>query len=116
MSLTTIQIQQLLPKPPRPLADGTGYDWREFDRWMQKIHQLLGTPVGQQFNVPSLLGPNFDEQLNLDFITDESLAIQLLRQIVDQLAIEVQSLTDQQNDVYKVRQQINDVYVELGMS
>lgn len=35
--------QQVLPKAPRLLPDGTGYDWREFDRWLQRIQTLLGS-------------------------------------------------------------------------
>lgn len=40
---------QALKRPPKLKNDGTGYDWRELDRWMRQLHLLLGAFVdGQQ--------------------------------------------------------------------
>jgi hypothetical protein len=33
---------QTLRKPPRLKNDGTGYDWRELDRWFRQLSLLLG--------------------------------------------------------------------------
>jgi hypothetical protein len=41
-----------LQRPPRLKADGTGYDWREFDRYLQKTSALLGEPTGNPTNIP----------------------------------------------------------------
>jgi hypothetical protein len=41
-----------LQRPPRLKADGTGYDWREFDRYLQKTSALLGEPNGNPTNIP----------------------------------------------------------------
>lgn len=33
---------ETLRKPPRLKNDGTGYDWRELDRWFRQLSLLLG--------------------------------------------------------------------------
>ena len=35
-------LNEALPKVPRLKNDGSGYDWREFDRWVRQIQLLLG--------------------------------------------------------------------------
>jgi hypothetical protein len=47
--LSTIQnLKEALNRPPRVKGDGTGFDWRELDRWLQKVYQLLGTFKDQE--------------------------------------------------------------------
>ncbi len=56
MSVLEATTKQLLPKPPRLLPDGSGYDWREIDRWFQKIYLLLGAPSNPDaFNITTTL-------------------------------------------------------------
>ncbi len=46
--------QNLLPRPPRLKPDGSGYDWREFDRYLQKVYTMLGLFVESKvYNVPN---------------------------------------------------------------
>ena len=154
MTVTADIAKQLLPRPPRPLPDGSGYDWREFDRWMQKIYSLIGASANDKaYNVPGLLQQLGDERMSLDFVTDQGmknpvvdiapdfitdniLEIQLLRQLVEQLITEVSMLsqqdnnrqtaippdissdmaTSQQQDIANIHRKINDIYVELGVS
>lgn len=47
---------QALRKPPRLSNDGTGYDWREFDRWMRQVHLLLGAFIDGQKTVNLFTG------------------------------------------------------------
>jgi hypothetical protein len=50
---------QLLPKPPRLLSVEAGYDWRDVDRWFQKIWRLLGPGVDSSaYNIPNVLETN----------------------------------------------------------
>lgn len=43
--------QQFLPKPPK-VDLAKGYNWREFDRYLQQLHAMLGLKVGvDSFNV-----------------------------------------------------------------
>jgi hypothetical protein len=35
-------VFETLRKPPRLKNDGTGYDWRELDRWFRQLSLLLG--------------------------------------------------------------------------
>jgi hypothetical protein len=67
LSLTDTEIKQLLPKPPRPLIDGQGYDWKEFDKWLQRLHLLLGTPRNELvYNIPSRISESSSETAILD--------------------------------------------------
>lgn len=36
-------LNNSLPFPPRILSPELGYDWREFDRWLQIVYRMLGT-------------------------------------------------------------------------
>jgi hypothetical protein len=36
-------LNKALPRTPRLISIETGYDWREFDRWLQQIQKLLGS-------------------------------------------------------------------------
>jgi hypothetical protein len=56
--LSTPPAEQLLPRPPRLRPDGSGYDPRELDRWLQRLYSLLGLfPVpAKAYNIPSVLG------------------------------------------------------------
>lgn len=48
--------QNLLPRPPRLNPDGSGYDWREFDRYLQKIYTMLQLTYGSKFyNIPEAI-------------------------------------------------------------
>jgi hypothetical protein len=50
--LSTVLVSDPLSKPPRLLDSKTGYDWREFDRWMQRLWLLLGSgALSQAYNV-----------------------------------------------------------------
>ena len=56
--MTTVSdvSKQLLPRPPQLLPDGNGYDWREFNRWLQRVYALLGVPQNTQtFNITTPL-------------------------------------------------------------
>jgi hypothetical protein len=117
LTVTTDISKQLLPRPPRLLPSGSGYDWREFDRWMQRVYSLIGTPQNSAtYNIPASLGQNSDEQADLDFVTDNSLEIQLLRQMVEQLSTEVNMFTDQQQNFLNLSRKVDDLYSELGVS
>ncbi len=80
--------------------------------------RLMGPPQNSdQYNMPSQINQinqNFDEQITADFTVDNTFEIQKLRQRVEQLAVEVDMITNSQQDVALIRRQINDIYVELG--
>jgi hypothetical protein len=55
--LSDLQIAyQALRKPPRLKNDGTGYDWRELDRWFRQISLLLGAYIDGQKTVNLFTG------------------------------------------------------------
>jgi hypothetical protein len=84
---------------------------------MQKVYALIGTPgSGLAYNIPDLMDQNFDAQLDLDFMTDNRLEVQLLRQMVEQLSNEMGMITNQQQDIANMKKQINDLYTEMGAS
>ena len=117
MTITPDILQQLLPKPPRLLPDGSGYDWREFDRWMQKIYLLLGPPKDDQlYNITTAGGQTEVEHIEDDFITDQSLEIQVLRKLVEQLNNEVNMIPNYQQEILNLRNQVNDTMVEIGVA
>jgi hypothetical protein len=47
---------QALRKPPRLKNDGTGYDWRELDRWFRQLSLLLGAYMDGQKTVNLFTG------------------------------------------------------------
>jgi hypothetical protein len=51
---------QIIPKPPQ------SSDWRETERWMQKIYMILGS-YGRttSYNVPKTISDNKDDSLTL---------------------------------------------------
>lgn len=54
--MTTAPATELLPRPPRLKSDGSGYDWHEFDRYLQRLSSLLGTGENQKsFNIPTAI-------------------------------------------------------------
>lgn len=86
---------------------------------MQRIWKLLGAPQNaESFNIPreaSLSQSSIAATgLDVDFATDKSLEIQMLRQRVDQLAIEISMIADSSQDIANIRNQISDIYTELG--
>jgi hypothetical protein len=56
--LITVNPTQVLSKPPRLMRDETGYDWREFDRWIQRLYLLLGT--GDTSNAYNVINAHID--------------------------------------------------------
>lgn len=59
---------QVLQKPPRLLNNTTGYDWREFDRWLQRLYLLLGT--GEQGNAYNVIN---SQQIDAEGISNNFL-------------------------------------------
>lgn len=93
MSLTAEEIQQLLPKPPRLLSSESGYDWREFDRWLQRLYLLLGPQVGTSLNIPSQMANDADTtSAELGFIPNYDERIQRLQKQIDDLKVEIGAL------------------------
>lgn len=77
--------------------------------------RLMGPPQSASgYNVNAAIAQNFDEQIDSGFVIDHSLDIQILRQRVEQLALEIDMITNSQNDIARLKKQINDIYVELG--
>jgi hypothetical protein len=67
--LSNIQkTDQALPKVPRVKSDGSGYDWREFDRWIQTIQRLLGAFADGQKAVNLFTG-HMDNQTAIHVLT-----------------------------------------------
>jgi hypothetical protein len=45
---------ELLTRPPHLKSDGSGYDWREYDRWLQKVYAMLRLVASTSpYNVPN---------------------------------------------------------------
>jgi hypothetical protein len=90
--LTTPADKKLLSRPPRLKPDGSGYaDWYEFDRWVQKVHQLLGLGTGKSYNIPeqirdSQISGLFTENGGNSFIDENQIALRNL--LFDELDLE----------------------------
>lgn len=89
MSLAKGVEKQLLPRPPRLLSVTTGYDWREFDVWLQKLYSLIGMPQTDAYNIPTSLQGTQDVAMEGAFTVDPSAEIQKLRQDLEQLRTEM---------------------------
>lgn len=49
----TTSDTNLLHRPPKLKSDGSGYDWRELDRFLSKIYNLLGLIYhSKSYNIP----------------------------------------------------------------
>jgi hypothetical protein len=72
--LTPDELKQALPKPPRLMGE-KGYDWREFDRYLQRLHALLGAFADGQAGVNLFTG-HLDNQTLLGVIGSISTATQ----------------------------------------
>jgi hypothetical protein len=71
--LTTIlNSDQALRKPPRLSSAEKGYDWREFDKWLQQVYQLLGAFQDGQKAVNLFTG-KINSDTDIDALTTESL-------------------------------------------
>lgn len=131
--MATTDPRELLVKPPRLLSSGNGYDWREFDRWLQKLYLMLGSPSENTvYNIPKLIDNNSsnitNNTTNINNVaqivsdiessmpTDSSFQIIALRKLVDDLVTEINMLTDQRKEVHELQQRMNDVSVEIGVS
>ena len=116
MTTSSDILQQLLPKPPRLLPDGSGYDWREFNRWMQNIYNLLGPPQNDSAVNITTVPTNGIEHVEDDFLTDQSFEIQMLRKLVEQLSNEVYMIPNYQQEILNLKNQVNDTMVEIGVA
>lgn len=119
MNVTTQTAPQLLAKPPRLLQSGQGYDWKEFDRWLQKIYVILGAPQNNEIvNITNIdtTTTSSDSGTSVEdaFTIDSSFEIHILRQALEQLTTEINMLQDQQQAIINTNKRIDDVYVELG--
>ena len=100
----TVITQQLLPKAPRLLPDGSGYDWREFDRWLQRVQNILGAPQNSaSFNIASLLEMNNDVNTLLNLEKND-------QQEIRDLAVEIDSLSVISSMDNKNEQKLNDLF------
>lgn len=119
MTILVAQISpQLLAKPPRLLQSGQGYDWKEFDRWLQKVYVILGAPQNSGVvNITNLENQESNPSVDIeaDFTIDRSLEIQLLRQSIEQLTTELNMLQDHQQEITNTRKLIDDMRVEIDM-
>jgi hypothetical protein len=62
------ETEQALARPPRLKQDGSGYDWREFDRWLQQIQKLLGAYADGQKAI-NLFSGHLDNQSAINVTT-----------------------------------------------
>ena len=105
-----------LPKPPRLRADGGGYDWREFDRWLQRLFLILGYPNETNSDINLFQGnEDIKSSLFADFAVDHQHEIRQLSIKLDEIQNELAMITDQQNEILKLRQQVEDAQLAADM-
>lgn len=67
-----IKSNQALPRVPKLKSDQSGYDWREFDRWLQQIYRLLSASLSSP-NAINLFTGFQDNQTKLN--TDNAIGM-----------------------------------------
>jgi hypothetical protein len=86
-----ITSYQALKRPPKLRGDGTGYDWRELDRWFRQLHLLLGAFVDGSQTINLFTG----HISNVSGIED-------VEAKVDMIAVNEQSTRDNKKDIEDV--------------
>lgn len=110
---------QVLPRPPRLLQDGSGYDWREFDRWLQKIHSLIGMPQeGSKalnlINISQVTNNLLIEQ-GYNVPSDNSHDIKVLESRLEMIMNEMNMIIDNRDKISQLLQQIQNIQVSQSM-
>ena len=105
---------QLLTRPPRLLPDGTGYDWKEVDRFFQRLYLLLGQPSGNSYNVISSAS-TADVESGADFALDHQHEIKVLEQMYANLENQIQMITNDQQAIRDLMQQVQNTQTDHFM-
>jgi hypothetical protein len=106
----TTPDKTLLSRPPRLKADGSGYDWREFDRYLQKIYSMLRLVLGadKSYNIPNEIK---DSQLQATLLTYDTLTNDISPHTEEILR---QMLFDMELSRSEDRLSINDLLIADG--
>src|ERR1035437_3818212 len=99
-----------LPKPPRLQPDGSGYDWREFDRWVQRLYLMLGVPntVNENQNVLQEL-ENLAIENGAIFVIDHQQEIRTLSGRIDDLENEMAAIFNSAIDINNLKTRLNEI-------
>jgi hypothetical protein len=111
--------QQVLPKPPRLLPDGSGYDWREFDRWMQRVFSLLGLPQKNSASLNLIAAAQESINQSVDsganFALDHQWEIKTLERRLENVIVEMNMIIDNKQQIQKLLQLVQNIQVSQSM-
>lgn len=114
----SINHKDTLPKPPRLLSNQNGYDWNEFDRWIQRLYLLLGMPDANNSKALNVLASLNDQEVSnsFDFSVDHQQEIKTLDRRIDDVIVELNLISSNKELFKSVSDKINDLTAEINMS
>lgn len=107
---------QTLPRPPRLLQDGTGYDWKELDRFLQRLYLLLGNPsdLSKSLNlIQSISNGEIDAGTN--FALDHQHEIKMLEHRLESLIVEIDMISNCKQQIANILQMLQNIQVAQDM-
>ena len=107
---------QVLPRPPRLLQDGAGYDWKELDRFLQRLYLLLGNPsdLSQSLNLIQGIS-NSEVDSGANFALDHQHEIKMLEKRLENVITEMNTIIDNRQTISNLLQAIQNIQVASSM-